>query len=629
MTGAHSTDSVVGSELAGYHVEALIGRGGMGAVYRAEELTLGRKVALKVIAPELAQDSRFRERFLRESRIAASLDHPHIVPIFKAGEEDGALFLAMRYVEGTDLGKLLAEGGGLAPARAIALLEQVADGLDAAHEKGLVHRDVKPSNVLVSRAAGKEHAYLADFGLTKRTGSLSGVSVAGDVVGTIEYVAPEQITGEDVGPSADLYSLGCVLYECLTGQSPFPRATDVALLWAHVHEEAPRPSEVRPELPRAIDGVLAHALAKDPARRYSSADELVSAARSTLGLVETAPARPTRRRLALAAAGVAVVVVAALLGFLLTRDSGGGLAGVSPNAVGVIDPKTNELVAEVPVGLEPEAIAAGEGSVWVANTRDAAVSRLDPASRTRIATIPVEGYPSDIAAGNGSVWVAFGEGGQVRRIDPLSNEADRPTTVGGHYPVTTHIDLAAGSVWHLSGYAALRRFDPRTGEARQIGAEEFLLVFQGGATTQLSDVAFGFGSLWLTNQAGNSVTEFDPESDRVVSQVTVGGAPIAIAVRSRTLWVANFGDDTVSRIEVPEPGVLQPRTVETFPVGDGPVDLAVDETGVWVANSLGRTVSRLDPESGDVVATIDIGNEPRRIAAGEGAVWVTVRAPVE
>ena len=625
---------MVGSELAGYHVEALIGRGGMGAVYRAEELTLGRKVALKVIAPELAQDSRFRERFLRESRMAASLDHPHIVPIFQAGEEDGALFLAMRYVEGTDLGKLLAEGGALAPARAIALLEQVADGLDAAHEKGLVHRDVKPSNVLVSRAAGKEHAYLADFGLTKRTGSLSGLSVAGEVVGTIEYVAPEQITDDEVGPPADLYSLGCVLYECLTGQSPFPRATDVALLWAHVHEDALPPRSLRPELRPAIDGVLARALAKDPARRYSSADELVSAARSALGLVETAPARPTRRRLALAAAGVAVLVVAALLGFLLTRDSGGGLSGVSPNAVGVIDPKTNELVADVPVGFEPEAIAAGEGGVWVANTRDAAVSRLDPASRTRIATIPVGGYPSDIAAGNGSVWVAFGYGHNevplgVRRIDPVGNAAERPTIVGGQYPLTTHIDLGAGSVWHLTGYARIARFDPRTGEAAQIGVDEFLLVFQDGQSTKLSDVAFGIGSLWITNEAGNSVTEFDPRRDRVVSQVTVGGAPIAIAVRGRTLWVANFDDDTVSRIELPEPGVNQPRTVETFPVGDGPVDIAVDETGVWVANSLDRTVSRLDPESGDMVATIDIGNEPRRIAAGEGAVWVTVQAPGE
>ena len=213
----------------------------MGAVYRAQELGLGRKVALKVIAPELAEDSRFRERFLRESRIAASLDHPHIVPIFQAGDEDGVLFLAMRYVEGTDLAKLArARTARSSRARAISLLEQVAEALDAAHEKGLVHRDVKPSNVLIAVAAGKEHCYLADFGLTKRTGSLSGVSAAGDVVGTLEYVAPEQITGDDVDARADVYSLGCVLYECLTGQSPFPRATDVALLWAHVHEE-PRP----------------------------------------------------------------------------------------------------------------------------------------------------------------------------------------------------------------------------------------------------------------------------------------------------------------------------------------------------------------------------------------------------
>ena len=190
----------------------------------------------------------------------------------------------MRYVEGTDLGKLLAAEGALEPGRAVALLEQVAEALDAAHERGLVHRDVKPSNVLIARAAGKEHCYLADFGLTKRTGSLSGVSAPGDVVGTLEYVAPEQITGEEVDGRADLYSLGCVLYESLTGQSPFPRATDVALLWAHVHEEPAPPSQARPELPRAVDTVFARALAKDPSRRYASAGELVAAARSALGL---------------------------------------------------------------------------------------------------------------------------------------------------------------------------------------------------------------------------------------------------------------------------------------------------------------------------------------------------------
>ena len=265
-----------GSTVAGYRIEALIGRGGMGAVYRAEEEGLGRKVALKVIAPELAQDERFRERFLRESRIAASLDHPHVIPIYQAGEEGGVLYLAMRYVEGTDLAKLLAEEGALEPRRTVEVLSQVAEALDAAHEKGLVHRDVKPSNVLIAEAAGKEHCYLADFGLTKRTGSLSGVSVQGDVVGTLEYVAPEQITGDPLDERADVYSLGCVLYECLTGQSPFPRATDVALLWAHVHEEPTPPSKARPDLPKELDTVLARALAKEPGRRYRSTGELLA-----------------------------------------------------------------------------------------------------------------------------------------------------------------------------------------------------------------------------------------------------------------------------------------------------------------------------------------------------------------
>ncbi|MGH3077111.1 MAG: serine/threonine-protein kinase, partial [Gaiellaceae bacterium] len=230
-----------GTTVAGYRVEALIGRGGMGAVYRAVEEGLGRKVALKVIAPELAQDERFRERLLRESRIAASLDHPHVIPIYQAGEEAGVLFLAMRYVEGSDLAKVIAEGGALEPDRAVDLLAQIAEALDAAHAQGLIHRDVKPSNILIAESAGKEHCYLGDFGLTKRTGSLSGVSVAGTVVGTLEYVAPEQITGEPLDERSDVYSLGCVVYECLTGQSPFPRATDVALLWAHVHEEPTPP----------------------------------------------------------------------------------------------------------------------------------------------------------------------------------------------------------------------------------------------------------------------------------------------------------------------------------------------------------------------------------------------------
>ena len=627
------SEAAIGSELAGYRIEALIGRGGMGAVYRAEELTLGRKVALKVIAPELAQDSRFRERFLRESRIAASLDHPHIVPIFKAGEEDGALFLAMRYVEGTDLGKLLREGGALDPRRAIALLEQVADGLDAAHEKGLVHRDIKPSNVLVSRAAGKEHAYLADFGLTKRTGSLSGVSAAGDVVGTLEYVAPEQITGEEVGPAADLYSLGCVLYECLTGQSPFParptspssgrtstsrrrrRAASGRSSRRRSTASSPAPS---PRTPRAATQVRTSSSPPPAPRSAWSRPRLRSPPGADSYRLLPCSSSP-RSRLPSSYSGTRA---AASLGSPRTRSGSSTRRRTSSSRTCRSDSSRRRS--------PPPKAASGS------RTRE---TRRSPASirpHARIATSPpIARVPGATRAtslpGTGrSGWRCQGRP-NWRRIDPESGDkAERPITVGRRAPSrrTSRIDLGAGSVWHLSGNAQIARFDPRTGEARQIGAEEFLLVFQDGLQTQLSDVAFGFGSLWLTNQAGNSVTEFDPGTDRVVSQVAVGGAPIAIAVRARTLWVANFGDDTVSRIEVPEPGVVQqPRTVETFPVGDGPVDLAVDETGVWVANSLDRTVSRIDPESGDVVATIDIGNEPRRIAAGEGAVWVTVQTP--
>ncbi len=624
-----STDAVVGSELAGYQIEALIGRGGMGAVYRAEELTLGRKVALKVIAPELGGDSRFRERFLRESRIAASLDHPHIVPIFKAGDEDGALFLAMRYVEGTDLAKLLHEGGALDPVRAISLLEQVAEALDAAHEKGLVHRDVKPSNILVAVAGGKEHCYLADFGLTKRTGSLSGISAPGDVVGTLEYVAPEQITGGDVEAQADLYSLGCVLYECLTGQPPFPRATDVALLWAHVHEEQKRASEVRPELPRAIDSVLGRALAKEPGRRFETAGELVSAARSALGLVETSPAPPSTRRFAIPAAVALVVVAVAVLGFLFMRDSGSGLTSVSPNAVGVIDPSTNELVDEVAVGIDPESIAVGAGGVWVANVEDETVSRIDPAARElERGGIAVGDYASDVTVGAGTVWVALGALAELARINPEQNEAASAIPALGAGvscgAPRASVTVGGGAVWFACEAADLGRIDTRTGAARRVGLEAGILTSPNAVLPIFSDIVYGLERLWILNRAANAVIEIDTATIQRQRDITVGNAPSAIAVSADSLWVTNFEDDTVTRIAITAPG--QTPTLTTIPVGDGPVDVAFGEGGVWVISSLDGAVTRIDPESGDVTATIGIGNEPQRVATGEGAVWVTVRA---
>jgi YVTN family beta-propeller protein len=626
---------VAGSELApgtlvsGYRVEALLGRGGMGAVYRASEQGLGRSVALKVIAPELAADERFRERFLRESRIAASLDHPHVVPIYQAGEEGGLLYLAMRFVEGYDLAALLAREGALEPRRCLELLSQVAEALDAAHHQGLVHRDVKPSNVLIAEAAGREHCYLGDFGLTKRTGSLSGVSVAGDVVGTLEYVAPEQITGEPLDERADVYSLGCVLYECLTGQSPFPRATDVALLWAHVHEEPAPPSKVRPGLPRELDSVLARALAKEPGRRYRSASELVQAARSALRLVEAAPPAPSRVRPRLLASLVLFVVLAALAaGYLLTREAG-GLSSVSPNSVGVIDPGSNRLVAEVPVGIDPESIAVGEGSAWVANIEDETVNRIDPQDLgARAPTIPVGDYPSDVAVDRGVVWVALGALAELVRVNPEQNEAASPTAaLDEDQPCgapQASIAIGQGAIW-FACENDLGRYDIRTGRGRSVGYAAGLLTSPGSVLSQFADVAYGLESLWIVDRETDSVIEVDPDVIQRVRSITVGKKPTAIAIGGDSLWVANFEDDTVTRVAIPGRG--QTPTLTHIEVGDGPLDVAFGEGGIWVANQLDRTVTRIDAETGDAVKTIEVGNEPQRITAGEGRVWVTVRAP--
>jgi YVTN family beta-propeller protein len=621
-----------GTTVAGYRIEALIGRGGMGAVYRAEEEGLGRKVALKVIAPELAQDERFRERFLRESRIAASLDHPHVIPIYQAGEEDGVVYLAMRYVEGYDLANLVAEEGALEPKRTVDLLSQIAEALDAAHEKGLVHRDVKPSNVLIAVAGGREHCYLGDFGLTKRTGSLSGVTAVGEVVGTLEYVAPEQITGDPLDERADVYSLACVLYECLTGQAPFPRATDVALLWAHVHEEPTPPSKARPDLPKELDTVLARGLAKEPGRRYRSAGELMAATRSALRLVEApSPERKRSRWLVAAAAAAVLLAIAALLAFVLTRGSG-GLSSVSPNSVGVIDATSSKLISEVPVGVSPLGVTVGEGAVWVANVDDETLSRIDPADiAARPSTIAVDDYPSDVTVGGGSVIVALGALAELQLVNPEQNDPASPMSALGEGvscgKPQASIAYGGGSAWFVCEIGEVGRVNVRTGNAARIGLEAGLLTSTSSVLPELVDVAYGLESLWVVNRAANSVVEVDPLTSQKRREITVGQKPSAVAVGDGSLWVANFEDDTVTRIAIPGRG--QTASLSTFDVGDGPVDVAVDESAVWVANQLDRSVSRIDPETGDVTSTIGLGNEPQRLAVGKGSVWVTVRAPEE
>ena len=369
-------------------------------MYRALDLRLERPVALKLLSERLSDDEAFRDRMLRESRLAASLDHPNVVPIYEAGEADGRLFIAMRYVDGTDLKALLGREGALAPGRVVAIAAQIADALDAAHAKGLVHRDVKPSNVLLDQQGGREHAYLADFGLTQSAGDAGPAD--GQLMGTVDYVAPEQIRGDQVDGRADVYALGCLLFETLTGTLPFTGASDVAVVYAHLEEEPPRVSERRPELPVGIDDVLARAMAKDPAERPPTCGDLVDEAREALGLVRP---EPGRRRLALAAIGAAALVAVSAAAVVLATGGASPGPAVTGGSIVRIDPATNRVTASYPVSATPGSVTTAANRVWVGDFRDGSLWRLDPV-RGDLERFTTTGEPRDLTSLGGYVYVA-------------------------------------------------------------------------------------------------------------------------------------------------------------------------------------------------------------------------------
>jgi hypothetical protein len=289
------SDMTPGTVFAGCRIEELLGTGGMGVIYRATELRLGRPVALKLISADGASDPAIRERFEREARLTASIDHPNVIPVYGAGEEDGHLYLVMRYVPGTDLHALLRREGRLAPGRAAAIVAQIGGALDAAHAAGLVHRDVKPANVLIAGS----HVYLSDFGITRvQDAETTRITESGGWVGTVDFMAPEHLRGEPVDARADVYALGCVLHTALTGAPPFRRPTVPATITAHLHEAPPRPSAT-PGVPAAFDAVVARALAKEPEARYASAGDL---GRAALAAAAGEPAGVTRGSVARGAA---------------------------------------------------------------------------------------------------------------------------------------------------------------------------------------------------------------------------------------------------------------------------------------------------------------------------------------
>jgi YVTN family beta-propeller protein len=607
-------DPRIGSELLGYQIEALLGRGGMSVVYRAVDLRLKRRVALKLLAPELAADERFRERFLRESELAASLDHSSIVPIYGAGEVDGQLYIAMRYVEGGDLKGLIRSG--LEPKRALDLLVQVADALDAAHEAGLVHRDVKPGNVLLDT---REHCYLADFGLTKQVSSQSGFTATGEIVGTIDYVAPEVIEGKTLDARADLYSFGCLLYECLAGTPPFQRDSEFAVLWAHVNEPRPRLSERRPELSGQIDAVLAKALAKNPDRRYESARDLVEAARSALP--EPAPPPPRRRRrFPLAAIAIAAAALAVALPLALTGGKGGPSTKptLSPRVDSVqhIDPTTNRLVATVPEGPHGYGgLVAARGALWIA-PGESTLLRVDPQSGRITASVELgalSGVYGLAFDGWRTIWVAsFG------RVVPISAESATIQTSGvGATPedISNNVVVAEPEgVWvdDMTRSGNLVHYNTSSVQGTP---------FSAGSGTPVA-MALGFDSLWVSEFGSDELVRVRKDlTNGMLATIPLLFDPVpgGLAVGSDAVWMTNAVGGRLLRVE---PNTN--RIVQAIRVGRYPTAVAWGLGSVWVANNGDGTVSRVDPRSGRVVATIRVGPHPTAIAVGAGGVWVAV-----
>ena len=607
-----ATDQWIGREILGYRLENLIGRGGMGVVYRASDLRLKRSVALKLIAPELAtapappvwwssEEDRFRTRFLAETELITSLEHPNVVPVYDAGDVDGQLYLAMRYVEGSDLKTMLADEGPLEPARAIAIAAQIAAALDAAHEHGLVHRDVKPSNVLLDV---NEHVYLTDFGLARRLGELDPTVGTEASLGTPAYASPEQIGGGEVDGRADVYALGCLLYECLAGEVPFERESELAVLWAHLQEEPPAIAAYPQLAP-----VLSTALAKDRDDRYQTGGELVEAAREALGLRDVIVVRD-RRSLLLVALG-ALVLAGALAGGLALSLGGGGPTKpgtrptITPNVDSLqrIDPRTNEPSATIRIGHDLDTVAVGAGRIWAGSVDDQSVLPIDPKTDEVGDRITAIG-PNAIAATADEVYVANTDG-TLLLIDPSTLDISKNLLNSGYRGVA--VDERATWTVGFRGLLHLNHEGTVVGRVRQIGPTA-------------SAVATGGGAVWVLDERLRRLWRVDPRTDRVVKKITLGFDPGGLAFGLGGVWVTNNSGDKLVEFDP-----ATNRIVRSIPVGDGPTGVAVGEGSVWTANYLAGTVSRVDPRSGRVVA-VKVGAHPSAVAVGEGGVWIPVQA---
>jgi YVTN family beta-propeller protein len=629
-------DLETGTVLGGCRLDEVVGKGGMGVVYRARQLDLDRDVALKVISPELVEDSRTRARFLSEARAAGAVEHPNVVPVHGVGIADGRAYLVMRYVAGEDLRARVRRDGALAPAQAAGIAVQLGDALDAIHRAGYVHRDVKPQNVMLDRAG---HVYLLDFGLAKHALATAGPTRSDQWVGTLDYVAPEQIRGRPADARADVYALGGVLYFMLTGRVPFERDDDEAKLWAHLADDPPRPSAVRPDLPRELDAVVQRALAKDPDRRYPSAGDLGRAARAAAGgggdtsrerMVARGAAAPrgsaattvtTRRaprvgRRAAAVTGAALAAVAAAAGaaVLLGSDGDGGsrrTATPSPAAAENPLPPAPRVGAVIKgVGNRPRDIAVAGGDLWVASFTQPRLTRIDADTRRRHGAQPAIGRGAAAVAAEGkAVWAAIPSRREVVRLDAASGAIGRRVATP-HAPIR----LAAGptGLWIVGRDAP----DP-TDWLMRYDREGTRLLWEIPIQEGISAIALGRGVAWVALRDQGRIRRIDVAGAfrnagfllEPASELTYGAG---------YLWASVPADDSVARID---PVTTQGRTID---VAGHPAGLAAAGGRVFVASHTRNEVVVIDAKRAEKVGEpIPVEVNPWAVTAGGGRVWVT------
>ena len=626
-----------GTILGGCRLEAVIGRGGMGVVYRARQLDLDRDVAVKVIAPELVEDEQTRTRFLTEARAAGAVEHPNVVPVHGVGIADDRAYLVMRYVAGDDLRTLVRRDGALAPEQAADVVSQLGDALDAIHRAGYVHRDVKPQNVMIGPDG---HVYLSDFGLAKEALATSGPTTSEHWVGTLDYVAPEQIRGERVDARADVYALGGVLYFMLTGRVPFDRPTDEAKLWAHLHDPAPgrrrrgpgcrtgstpswsgrwrrtrtcasrRPAtSAGPRAPRRRAG-------RRPDRGHAAASRHPGAARPPRPAVAGARrARRRRRR----SAGCCCATTSAGRRRYRRRRRGGQRPRPPP-------------APEPHVGLRVPASASGParvlvagGAVWVLSIHEERLTRLDPDTGSRRRVQPFVGVgaarlrrarghgcgsPSARRAASSVMDARSGE--LVERIPvplpPVHVAAGRERAVGRR----AHGAGGPGRPAPLrpDGHATAGRADgvprrdrgdharrgrgvggaraPEADHARRAG--RLAGARRRGSTSPRSELAYGDGHVWASVRGDDSVARIDPRTEQVV-HTEVGGSPAGIALAGGRVFVAS---NTRHRVLVLDPVRFRRGAVQALRVPPNPYAVTAGGGHVWVAGIGGHTVTRID-----------------------------------